>query len=95
MTAVHKVVFTPEAGDIVELPTEVGRIDVDCVGSPELGYGTLTIGVVGSGDLEEYVVLKTHADSAEIEGGAQVLGVDVARDVLWYAVPISAYGGQV
>lgn len=94
MTTVHKIVFRPEVGDKVELPAEVGRIDVDRIGSPEIGYGTLEVGVVGSGDLEEYVVLETHADSAEIEGGAQVLAVDVAKDRLLYAVPTDVYGGD-
>jgi hypothetical protein len=94
MSDVTKVVFQPEAGETVELPENVGRIDVDRIGSPKLGYGRIKIGVLGHGDLEKYVVLETHADKADIEEGAQVLAVDVAKDRLIYAVSIEAFGGD-
>lgn len=94
MTELHTVVFRPEIGETVELPENVGRIDVDRVGSPEIGFATLKIGVVGEGDLEEYVVLESHADSTEVESGSQILAVDVARDRLLYALSASAYGGE-
>ena len=79
---------------MVELPTEVGRVNVDRVGSPEIGLGQLKIGVVGQGDMIEYVLAKTQADDAELEGGSLVLGVDVGDGATWFAIPRSAYGGE-
>lgn len=94
MTTLHRTVFSPEAGEIIELPETVGRIDYDRVGSPTYGYGTLKIGVVGYGDMVEHVVLKVNADSADIKEGSQILCTDVATGKIWYAVPVSAYGGR-
>ena len=93
MSTVHTVSFSPSVGEMVELPETVGRVDVARYGGGQYGNGTLKIAVTGRGDMAEYVTLKVHGDSADIEDGSQILGVDVATDELWYAVPVSAYGG--
>ncbi|PYZ02934.1 hypothetical protein C8039_09730 [Halogeometricum sp. wsp3] len=41
----------------------------------------------------EYVVLSNDVGHTEVEGDSEILGTDVADETLWYAVPISAYGG--
>lgn len=94
MSTVRSVAFSPETGDVVEIPAEVRRVNIDRVGSPEIGYGKLVIGVVGQGGMVDYVLLRSQADSAEVEDGSQILGIDVATGHLWYAVPASAYGGD-
>ena len=94
MSTVRTVTVSPEAGDVVEIPEMVGRVNIDRVGSPEIGLGRLKIGIAGQGDMIEHVLLKSQADWAEVEDGSQVLGVDVAKGHLWYAVPASAYGGE-
>ena len=89
---VHTVTFAPSVGEVVELPEEVGRVDVGRFGGGAHGDGVLRIAVTGSSDnLSEYVVLKVHGDSADLEEGSQVLGVDLSQEELWYAVPRSAY----
>lgn len=92
MSEVSTVTFRPTEGQTVELPETIGRVDIDRVGNPKMGYGTLRIAVTGQGgDMEEYAVLKHHGDSADLEGDAQILGFDLAEEELWYAVPATAY----
>lgn len=93
MTDLHNVVFSPEVGDVVDIPEEVGRTDMDRVGSPEIGYGALRIGVIGRGDLVPHVVVKSDSDCADVTDGSQILGCDVASGALYYAIPKSAYNG--
>ncbi|MFC3477656.1 hypothetical protein [Halobacterium litoreum] len=83
----------PEEGDTVELPKTVGRVDAwhDYRGSA--GGTRFEMTVVGSGELAEYVLLSTGIGESEIEDGAQVLATDVEHAAVWYAVPLSAYGG--
>lgn len=88
------VTFSPDVGKVVELPENVGRVNIGRFGGGVRGNGTLRIGVTGNGDMTEYVVLKVQAASAAIEEGSQILGIDVATDALWYALPAAAYGGS-
>lgn len=94
--SVRSVTITPEVGDVVELPENVGRVNVDRTGSPKIGYGEFHIGVVGQGDMKAYVLAKTRADEAEMEDGSLVLGIDGATGATWFAIPHSAYsdGGE-
>lgn len=95
MSEVHTVTFKPTEGQTVELPEAIGRIDIDRVGSPKMGYGALKIAVTGQGDdMKEFVLLKHHGDSADLEGDAQILGTDLATGDLWYAVPIAVYRSE-
>lgn len=93
MSEVHNVVITPETGDIIDLPEDVGRTDIERVGSPELGHGTLKVGIVGQGNLIPHVVVKSDADITDVTEGSQILGTDVATGGLLYAIPHSAYNG--
>ncbi|QCP91434.1 hypothetical protein [Haloarcula marismortui] len=93
MTEVFSIVFTPSAGTTIELPSEIGRKDCGHYGGGQRGDGTFKISVVGRGKKSEYVVLSNDVGHTEVEGDSEILGTDVADETLWYAVPISAYGG--
>jgi len=94
MSTIHKTTFTPDVGKVVKLPETVGRVDVGYYGGGQYGIGTFKIAVTGRGDMVEHVTLKVHGDNADLEEGSQILGVGLAEDELWYAVPASAYGGE-
>ena len=89
--------INPKDGQRVELPSEIGRIDVDRFGPLHRAQadGNLGVAVVGTGEPVEYVVLteKGTGDVFDLPDGSQVLAFDNARDVLVYAVPVANYGG--
>jgi hypothetical protein len=81
-----------DVGDLIDLPETVGR--ADAYHNPAPARGTkFEITVVGSGEVQEYVLLNADADgSITIEEGAQVLATDVQKNTLWYALPRTAWG---
>jgi len=91
MSDIHTVPIEPEEGDIIELPETVGRVDTFYDHRPSRGVN-FEMTVVGRGDLAENVLLKTENDA--VEDGSQVLASDVKHSELWYAVPLSQYGGD-
>lgn len=93
MSEVRKATFIPSVGDVVEIPADVKRAQIQRIGGGQYGAGTLRCAVIGFGELVEHVVL-TADDGAELETGAQVAGVDLAQDDLYYLIPTSAYGGE-
>lgn len=95
MNLITNTVFAPEVGKQIELPTDIGRIDISRYGGGASGDGWLRIAVVGkNNDTEEYVVLKTGESSTEIASESVVFGTDIAEETVWFAVPASAYGGS-
>ncbi|QCS43014.1 hypothetical protein [Natrinema versiforme] len=90
-TEIYSTDFKPESGKIVELPSNIKRITTDRLGSPQLGYGTLHIGVGGIGEITEYVILAVDEGEIELESGSQFLAVDCATEKAFYAVPRSEY----
>lgn len=93
MNEVRTLTFSPSVGMRIELPSDVRRINMDRLGSPQYGYGDLQFCVIGVGATFEYVVLRADEEPAELEEDTQVLGVDGATGDLWYASPTTNYGG--
>ena len=95
MSDIHKVSINQscEEGDIIELPETVGRVDTFYDHRPARGVN-FEMTVVGRGGREEYVLLKAGGESPSVEEGAQILATDVKHSELWYAVPLSQYGGN-
>lgn len=91
--SVRSITFPPSVGHVVKIPSDVKRTQIQRSGGGANGAGTLRCAVVGCGELVEYVMLKAD-DGAELESGAQVIGVDLVQDDLWYLVPRTAYGGD-
>ena len=97
MSNIHTVPIeadgSDDEGDIIELPETVGRVDTFYDQRPSRGVN-FEMTVVGRGDLQEYILLNTGGLNPSVEDGAQILANDVQKSELWYAVPLSQYGGD-
>lgn len=91
MSEFYTTSFQPETGKVVELPTDIKRVTTDRIGSPQIGYGNLHVGIIGSGDLTEYVVLSDDNGEIDLPSGSQFLTIDAAADKSYFAVPKSEY----
>lgn len=94
---VHVVEFSPEVGKTVGLPEEPRRQRV--VRGPQAAGGRKPLAVVvGTGGLEEYVLRSTTDESTELHPSDVILGVEPPANThretrLWFATPVSRYGG--
>lgn len=97
MSDIYKVPIKPdgihEEGDIIELPENVGRVDTFYDHRPARGVN-FEMAAVGRGECAEYVLLKAVGEKPSVEEGAQILATDVKHSEVWYAVPLSQYGGN-
>jgi hypothetical protein len=95
-TSVFADTFSPEVGATVRLPENIGRIDTER-DTESASFGeTFKISVVGTGDTERYIVLKTDIKGrADIEDGSQILATDPIHGHLWYALSEDEYGGSL
>ena len=93
MSEISSNTFQPNPGKVVELPTEIGRKEIGRYGGGQHGDGTLKIGVIGTGEVEEYVILSTEEGKSTVVDGGIILGVDVANSTVYYAIERSQYGG--
>ncbi|MHC3380226.1 hypothetical protein [Haloarcula sp. H-GB5] len=93
MNEVHKVSIPQEEGKIIELPKTVGRVDTFYDHRPVNGVN-FEMTVVGRGDCEKHVLRKASGENVSVEECAQILATDVNTAELWYAVPLSQYGGN-
>ncbi|WP_225336649.1 hypothetical protein [Halomicrobium urmianum] len=90
---IQKTTFTPDVGMVVEAPEQIGRKSVQRYGGGNGAVGHVAATIVGKGETTKWVVLRLDDDEGEIPEGSEVLGVDIAKDELWYMVPYGAYGG--
>jgi len=91
MPEIYTTRFKAESGKTVELPSKVGRKDIGRYGGGAYGDGTLQVAIVGTGEIDEYVVLEVSEGHSTIPDGAEIIGTDVASGATYYAVPREVY----
>lgn len=91
MTEIYTINFVPESGKVVNLPSDVKRINTERTGSPKIGYGTFHVGVAGTGEVSKHVIIAADTGTIDLESSSQFLAVDTASNKAFYAVPQSEY----